>query len=224
MLKKKKKIVIFGSGGQAKVIIDIISNLKDFQIHSIYDESKKKIKSISLNKKKYKVNNELKSLLNNKNLYGVIAIGDNYRRYLMYKKIFEVNSNFKFTNIISSQTKISKNIKIGNGNVIMPNVTINAGTEIQDHCIINTSSSIDHDNKFSSFSSVGPGVITGGNVKISRYSHIGIGCVILNNISIGANTVVGAKSLVNKNVIKNIITYGCPARKIRSRKLGKKYL
>ena len=66
----------------------------------------------------------------------------------------------------------------------MPGCVINNGVLIGDHCIINTSSSIDHDNIFCDFSSCGPGIISGGNVVIKERSHVGIGTVIKNNITI----------------------------------------
>ena len=61
---------------------------------------------------------------------------------------------------------MSSSVKIGVGSAILANSFIGNGSEIKEHCIINSSSSIDHDNYFESFTSTGPGVITGGNVNV----------------------------------------------------------
>ena len=75
-----------------------------------------------------------------------------------------------------------------------------------------------------SFSSTGPGAITGGNVKLKNFSHLGIGCVVKNNIVINENVICGGKSYVNKSCKKNSVYFGVPSKFIKSRKLGQKYL
>ena len=92
--------------------------------------------------------------------------------------------------------------------MIVSGSVINTGTKIGEHCLINTSSSIDHDNNFKNFSSTGPRVTTGGNVKLGQCSHLGMGAVVKNQITIGDNTIVGSKSMVLKNCNKNSVYYG----------------
>ena len=60
------------------------------------------------------------------------------------------------------------NVKIGDGSLVMPGCIINNDANIKEHCIINTGSILEHDNKFENFSSCGPGVITGGNVFLGK--------------------------------------------------------
>ena len=74
------------------------------------------------------------------------------------------------------------------------------------------------------YSSVAPGTITGGNVKIGERSAISIGSIIKHNIEIGSDTVIGASSYVNENISNNLIAFGNPAKFIRKRKTGEKYL
>ena len=75
---------------------------------------------------------------------------------------------------------ISKNC-ILNGNVeivkslIMPGVVINTGNKIGKHCIINTSSSIDHHNYFGITQVVVQVITKIGKVTIGENSHLGIG-------------------------------------------------
>ena len=106
----------------------------------------------------------------------------------------------------------------------MPGVIINAQSTIGKNCIINTGSIIEHDNSFEDFSSCGPGVVTGGNVKVGKLSHLGIGSIILNNCKIGPNTIIGANSTIIKNCSNNSTYIGSPGKKIKSRKPWDKYL
>ena len=64
----------------------------------------------------------------------------------------------------------------------------------------------------------------GGNVKIGKFSAISLGANIMHNIEIGEHSVVGAGSLVNENINDLSVCYGVPAKFIRSRKIGEKYL
>ena len=104
----------------------------------------------------------------------MIGVGDNYVRQKIFKEVIKYNKKFKWETVVAKTAIISHKVDIGKGSVIMPNVVINIGTKIGDHCLINTSSSIDHDNKFKDFSSTGPGVITSGHVNLGKYSHIGV--------------------------------------------------
>tara|TARA_Y100000996_G_scaffold408941_1_gene388828 strand:- start:247 stop:909 length:663 start_codon:yes stop_codon:yes gene_type:complete len=219
-----KNIIIFGSGGHAKVILSEILKYKNkYNFFGFVDSSKRNGQTIiKINKKNYKVISIKKN--QTKNLYGVIGIGDNYLRYKMYKKIIKELVNIKWETIISKNSKLSPNTQIAGGSVILGNSFIGTGTKIKEHCIINSSNSIDHDNFFENFSSTGPGVITGGNVKVDNYSHLGIGCVVKNNISIKENVICGGKSYINVNCKKNSIYIGTPCKFKKYRKLGDKYL
>ena len=52
-------------------------------------------------------------------------------------------------------------------------------------------------------------------VHIGRYVWIGGGCVLLPGVSIGDNTVIGAGSIVTKDIPANVVAYGNPCRVIR---------
>lgn len=55
-----------------------------------------------------------------------------------------------------------------------------------------------------------------GAVKIEKNVWIGEGVVILPNVTIGANSIIGANSVVTKNIPKNSIVGGNPAKVIRT--------
>mgnify|MGYP000904857953 CR=1 FL=1 len=76
----------------------------------------------------------------------------------------------------------------------------------------------------SNFSSIGPGVTLGGNVKIGTLSYVGIGSVISHNVAVGEHSVIGGSSFVNKDVGDRELGYASPYRKIRNREPGDKYL
>ena len=52
-------------------------------------------------------------------------------------------------------------------------------------------------------------------VHIGRNVWLGGGCVLLPGVSIGDNTVIGAGSIVTKDIPANVVAYGNPCRMIR---------
>ena len=124
-------------------------------------ESNSKLRFIDLDQK-------IKKL---KKIYGIIAVGDNYKRYKIYKSILKTLPNMNWIIYRSKSSIISSNVKIGKGSVILQNAVINSGTKIGEHCIINTSCSVDHDNIFEDFSSTGPRVTTAGKVNTKSFLY-----------------------------------------------------
>jgi acetyltransferase EpsM len=218
-----KNIIIFGNGNHSKVVFSEILKLKEYNILGFIGTSTKKKLIIKYRNKKYFNLGTNKILKNYNNLYGVIGVGDNYVRKKIYKEI-KILKKIKWAKIISKDSILNGNVKIGPGSIIISGSIINNGAKIGSHCIINTSSSIDHDNVFENFSSSGPSVTTGGNVKVCQFSHLGIGSTIKHGVTIGANTIIGGKSFVNKDCLKNKIYFGVPAKIFKNRKLGNTYL
>ena len=226
----KKNIVIFGSGTHSKVVFSEVIKLKKYNILGFVDNfSKKGKKKLIYKKKTYFHLGSIKDFLKKnsgvyKNLCGIIGVGFNYNRKRVVDDVFKLDKNFKWESIISKDCILNGNITIGEGSLIMSGVTVNTETTIGNHCILNTSSSIDHDNNFKNFSSCGPGVITGGNVTIKENSYLGIGCVVKNKVKVGKNTVIGGNAFVNKECLDNSLYYGVPAKKIKKRKIDENYL
>ena len=153
-----------------------------------------------------------------------VAIGKNDTRERVVNKLKMVMPNAQFPSLIHQSSVIGISSKVGEGTVVMPKANVGPNSSVGAFCIINTSSSIDHDCYVKGFASLAPGVITGGNVKIGLRSAISIGTTIKHGVSIGDDTVVGASSYVNKNIEDKVVAYGTPCKTVRSRKAGDGYL
>jgi hypothetical protein len=86
-----KNIVIFGSGGHAKVILNEILDFKSkYNFFGFVDNSRKTGSNIvKINKRNFKII-DIKNM-KIKNLYGVIGIGDNYLRYKNYELLNQMS-------------------------------------------------------------------------------------------------------------------------------------
>jgi len=219
-----EKIIIIGASGHAKVITDIIEKNGQYEIYGFVDSYKKMGSDIL----RYKIIGDEKCIpyLKEKEgiIKGIVAIGDNWKRKEMVKKIKDLVMDFDFISAIHPSASISNYISIGKGVAVMAGVVINSDAQIDDYCIINSKASLGHDSMMEEFSSLSSGVTIGGNVNIGKFTAISIGATVVNNVNIGKHTVIGAGALVTKDVGDFQIAYGSPAKLINKRNKGDSYL
>jgi len=219
-----KNIVLFGSGGHAKVIADIFEKEKLSKVLGLIDSNRE----IGMDCFGYNVLgsfDDLPSLIKKYRIDGgVVAVGDNWRRYLMVQKILKMIPNFNFVKAIHPSAQIAGQVILQKGTVVMPGAVINSSTDIGEFCIINTNTSIDHDNIFENYSSIMPNAATGGNVRVGEFSALGMGANVLQKIQIGTHTVIGAGSVVMENADDYSVIIGTPAKVIKTREKGDAYL
>lgn len=219
-----KNIVIIGASGHGSAILDCIEKEGKYNVVGYIDSFAKKNTFFN----GYKIlgsEYDLPYLTDKYNLFGgIVAIGDNWNRKQLVRNITKVLSTFQFITTIHPSAIIGRNVSIGRGVAIMPGVIVNANSMIDDHCILNTSSSLDHDGHMHEYSSLAPRVCVGGNLRLGAFSSIGLGSYVIESITIGAHSVIGAGSLVLKDVDNLVIAYGNLAKEIRKRKANEPYL
>lgn len=219
-----KNIVLFGGGNQAHYTIDIIEKENKYNIVGIIDS----VHDIGSERFGYKVlgrQENLNELISKYDIHGgVISIGDNWSRYLVHQQILEIIPDFVFVNAIHPSVVIGNTTEMGVGIVAMAGCIFNPKAKIGNFTFFATGAQVEHDNVIHDFASISAGSITGGYVTLGKFSAITLGVTILDRIEIGKNTVVGAGSLVIKSLPDNVLAYGNPAKIIRSRNLGEKFL
>lgn len=219
-----RNIVIIGASGHGGMILDCIEKEGRFRVMGFLDSFKKK----GTKRNGYEIlgtEKDLPFLIDKFNLYGVIiAIGNNWTRKRVAEKIKFIAPDLKFVTSIHPSCIIGKDVKIGQGTVIMAGAIINANSRLGNFCIVNTNASLGHDGNMLNFSSIASGVCTGGNLLLGRFSAISLGANVIENIIIGEQSVIGAGSLVVENVKGYLVVYGSPARTIRRRRAGDSYL
>jgi sugar O-acyltransferase (sialic acid O-acetyltransferase NeuD family) len=219
-----ENIVLFGGGLHANVCIDIIEKESKYKIVGIIDS----VADVGTTMFGYPVIGKQEDIVELQIEYnikgGLITIGDNYARCFVRDFIVSKAPEFKFVNAIHPTVSIGRNVKIGIGNVIMAGAIINPDSEIEDFCILNTGAQLEHNCFMGEFSHLSAGSITGGKVRIGKFSAITLNVTIIDRLNIGENTVIGSGSVVLKDLPDNVLAYGNPAKIIRTRKSGEKFL
>jgi sugar O-acyltransferase (sialic acid O-acetyltransferase NeuD family) len=219
-----KDIVIIGGGDQAHYTIDIIHKEGKLNIIGIVDAHAE----IGSKKHGYPIlgrQESIKEIVEEHQIDGgIITIGDNWTRYLVATEIEKHIPNFKFFNAIHPSCIIGENTKFGSGVVAMAGCIFNPKSVIGDHTFFATGAQIEHDCKIGNYASVSAGSIMGGYVEMEDFSAITLGVTVMDRIKIGRNSVIGSGSLVINDFPENVLAYGNPAKIIRTRTEGEKFL
>jgi acetyltransferase-like isoleucine patch superfamily enzyme len=114
-------------------------------------------------------------------------------------------------------------LRIGSGCYIGRFVQINAANSVvlEDKVLVADKvyiSDVDHNFSDPLTPIIDQGVVSKGKVVLREGCWIGTGAVILSGVTIGRNAVVGANSIVNKDVPDYAVVAGSPAKIVRERR------
>lgn len=219
-----KNIIMIGSSGHAKVVLDIVEKQGLYKVVGLIDA----YRSIGEETLGYRVMGAESDIPKFREEYAldgfIVAIGDNAVRARVARSVSELCPGLPAVSAIHPSARIGLQAGVGVGTVVMAGAVINPCCRVQDFCIVNTNAALDHDSVMEDYSSLAPGVTTGGNCRIGSYSAICIGATLAHGVHIGEHCVVGAGAVVLQRLEAYSLAYGTPARKIRERKAGDKYL
>ena len=201
----KDKLIIIGAGGHGKVVADIARKVGYSEIAFLDDNIKKKKNSM------YNVIGTMADVEDYRDEYDFfVGIGNNEIRKNI--TLLLESKGILIQTLIHPSAIIGEMVEIGDGSIIMANTVINADTKIGKGCIINTSSSVDHDCIVNEYVHICPGVHLAGTVTVGREVFLGIGAIVINNVYITDNCIIGAGSVVVKNLETRGVYRGVPAK------------
>lgn len=210
---KAKRIVVFGAGGHAKVVVDVLQRMGGHEIVGLLDDSAELSGTV---RRGYRVlgGREQFTALQSKGVDAIIiALGNNQHRKAVYEEAKRMG--IALCSAIDPSAQIGGGVVVGSGSVLVAGTVVNVDAEIGDNVIVNTGATVDHDCCIGAHAHLSPGVHLGGRVTVGESAHVGIGAVVLPNLVIGKYCVVGAGSVVRENVPDGAVVAGNPARIIK---------
>lgn len=199
-------VIIIGAGGHAKVVADIVQKSGD-RVVGFLDNRHSDGEFINL------------PILGKDTDYEqfmqyqfVIAIGNAIAR----ERIATTMKSVQWYTAIHPNAVISTiNTSIGEGTVVMANAVINPSAQIGKHCIINTSSLVEHDNTISDYVHIAVGAKLAGTVTVGKRTWVGAGTTVSNNVTICSDCIIGAGSVIVKDIVETGTYVGIPAKRIK---------
>jgi len=210
LITEPPPIVIFGASSHGLVVLDAVEQGSQFKAVAFVDDAPKGVLPIPVWSWE-----ELKT--NKRRLHGiVVGIGENHIREKITKRIQD-ELTIQLVTVVHPFTSISPSAKLGNGVVVLAGANIGPHAVIHDGCLLNTHSSLDHHGTMHPFSSLVPGVVTGGHVSIGSGAALCLGVSVIHNVHIGVHAVVGAGAAVVNSVPDHVVVMGVPAKVVRKR-------
>lgn len=204
----KDKLIIIGASGHGKVVADIAIKMNKWQSFAFLDDDE----SIKTSMELEVIGKTADALTYKDEADFFVAIGNNATREKVQEKLMD--EGMTVVKLIHHSAVIGTDVEIGLGTVVMAGVVINSSSRIGKGCIINTSSSLDHDNVIEDYVHISPGVRTAGSVNIGKGTWLGIGSVVSNNVNICSGCKVGAGAVVVKDITEPGTYVGVPVRRV----------
>lgn len=200
-------VLIIGAGGHAKVVADILLAMRQDVLGYVDDDPL--LWGHSYLGLPVLGPIELLSVLEFDRV--VCAIGANRVRHTLVERFSSI-VNGRWINAIHPQAVIGRGVQLHEGVVIAAGVVVCVDTEIREHSIINTGSSVDHDCCIGAYAHVAPGSHLAGGVRVGEGSLLGVGVSVIPNITVGEWTVIGAGATAVSDIPPNVVARGTPAR------------
>ncbi|WP_207512466.1 acetyltransferase [Longitalea luteola] len=200
------RIILFGASGHGKVICEILEAQGRIPFGFIDDNP------LVTSLLEYPVFNTLQQAAGTAADQFIISIGNNgIRKTIAATKLH----GMPFTTAIHPAAVMSPRSTIGEGTVVMANVTVNTNATIGRHVILNTNCCIDHDCTIEDLVHISPNAALAGNVRVGEGTHIGAGAAVIPNIRIGKWVTIGAGTVVIRDIPDHAVVVGNPGKVIK---------
>jgi sugar O-acyltransferase (sialic acid O-acetyltransferase NeuD family) len=209
-LKAREKLVVFGAGGHAKVVIDIIERQGTYEIAGLLDDDLKHKGELFFGYPVLGTRVELPALFSAQLCHAIVTIGDNASRAAVAAYLDQ--HGWRFASAIHPRASIGRGVKIGPGSVVMAGCVVNADAYLGGQVIINTGATVDHDCRIEDAVHIAPGCHLCGGVSVGQGSLLGAGTTVTPGVKIGCKVIVGAGSTVIRDVADEARVSGSPAR------------
>lgn len=148
--------------------------------------------------------------------YYVCAVGNAAIRKSAVEKITRILPDIKFATLIDPACVYCKErTTFGEGCIICAHTYITVDIKIGNYVYFGADGTIGHDARVDDFVTCYPGVNVSGSAHIGCGCEIGAGSTIIQGVSVGKQSIVGAGSVVIRDLPADCTAVGAPAKPIK---------
>jgi sugar O-acyltransferase (sialic acid O-acetyltransferase NeuD family) len=217
----KKRLVIFGAGGFGREVLQLVRDInavvpvwefEGFLVDSKFAKAGGFIQGSP-------ILGGLEWLTQNEEVHLVIAVGSPPARREIALRVRTVSRN-PFATLIHPRAWVGQHVDIGEGSILCAGALITTDIRINRQVHVNIGATIGHDSILEDFVTLNPSVNISGNVKLEEGVEVGTNSVVIPGCVVGNWSIIGAGSVVTKNLPPNITAVGAPAKAIKGRAPG----
>lgn len=200
-----KHIVIYGGGGHAKSVIDLIRTVGGYTIVGIVDDG------LDVNSEVLGVpilgdGSTLTTLAEQGLEMAVNAVGGigaPEKRIAVFDRLKQYD--FKFPGLIHPRAVVEPTAKIGDGSQVFALSYVGSDSTVGFGCILNYGSITSHDCQLGDYVNLSPGATLAGGVVIGACTQIGMRVTINLDLKVGTNVRVGNGATIKKSIPDNTV-------------------
>lgn len=198
---EKESIVIYGGGGHAKTIIDLLLTDNQYHIAGIIDDNPSMRSTKIFGYQVLGTRDILPSILEQGVKYAANCVGGILDLNIRVD-IFTLLSDLGFLcpALFHPSGDVEHSAKIGNGVQVLAKSYIGSDTVLHDFCLINTNAVVSHDCNIGSYTHIAPGALLAGSVSVGERTLVGMGVTTSIGVRIGDNVRIGNGAIVIADV------------------------
>lgn len=202
-------LIVFGSGGHAKVVIEAALASKPGREIIILDDSKScRARSIFA----IPVVGGRAELRSMGDVPIALGIGDNRDRADLM--VWLARKGHILETVIHPSATVAPSVSLEPGVFVSAGAIVIAEARIGAGVIINTGATVDHDCVIDAAAHIAPGAHLCGNVRVGARTLVGVGASVRPSVRICEDAVIGAGSVVVRDLNEPGTFIGNPARRL----------
>lgn len=211
-----RNLIIVGAGGFAREVLQLVEDINQrdsrWEVIGFIDEDAGKKGNIING---YPILGGFEWFLEGaENIDVAFAVGNPQVRKRLVDK-FRQSFNAAYPNLIHPSVKLSKFVDIGIGNIICQSVILTTNITLGDFNILNLNSTVGHDTNIGSFCTIAPGVNISGHAALNDGCDLGTNSCIIQGKTVGEWSIIGAGSVIVKDIGPRCTAVGVPAKVIK---------
>lgn len=117
----------------------------------------------------------------------------------------------RYATVVHPAAALGDGTALGPGTVVLAQTVTTCDVEIGSHVACMPHVTLTHDDSIGSFATVASGVRIGGGACVGVGAYLGAGSLLRERVTVGEWSLVGAGSLVLRDVPAHVVAYGHPA-------------
>ncbi|HWJ37423.1 MAG TPA: acetyltransferase [Sphingomicrobium sp.] len=185
------RLVIFGSGGHAKVVVEAaLARSPNREIILLDDEASHHGRQVL----DFSVSGGRDTLARLQGAPVALGVGDNRARWHLIEWLRAEGAQLE--TVVHPAATVGRTVELGAGAFVAAGAILIADARIGAGAIINTAASVDHDCSIGEAAHIAPGVHLCGNVTVGARTLIGVGSSARPGATIAADVTIGAGAVV----------------------------
>ena len=117
-----------------------------------------------------------------------------------------------FATIVHPTARVSARATLGEGCFVGPMAVVSTRSVLARHVFLNRGAFVGHHAKIGEFVTLQPGANVAGLTDIGPRTFVGMNAAIIDRVAVGEGCIVGAGSLVGRDLPPHVLAMGSPAR------------